>query len=104
MTAYVPSRDEQDLTKFALSLQELAAGRSNGVGTFTLSTGAASTTITDANCAAGSVVIPVPTTAAAATEISGGAMYLSATANKSFTFTHVNSATAGRTFAYAIVG
>jgi hypothetical protein len=31
-------------------------------------------------------------------------MYLSAVANGSFTFTHANSATTGRTFKYAILG
>lgn len=104
MTAYVPGRDEKDISKLVLSLQELASGRSNAVGTFTLTTGAASTTVTDSNCAAGSTVIPIPTTANAAAELGNGTMYLSAVANKSFTFTHANSATTGRTFKYAIVG
>jgi hypothetical protein len=31
-------------------------------------------------------------------------MYVSAVANKSFTITHANSATTGRTFLYAIHG
>lgn len=104
MTAYVPSRDEKDLSKIILSLQELAAGRSNGVGEFTLATGAATTTVSDNNCAVGSTVIPVPMTANAATEIGNGTMYLFSVANKSFTFAHANSATANRTFRYAIVG
>ena len=104
MTVYVPGRDEKDLTKYALSLQQFASGRSNAVGSFTLTTGAASTTVTDANCAEGSTVIPIPTTANAAAELGNGTMYLSAAANGSFTFTHANSATTGRTFKYAIHG
>lgn len=104
MTVYVPGIDEKDPKKIILSIQQLAAGRSNGVGSFTLTTGAATTTVTDMNCAVGSNVIPVPTTANAAAEIGNGTMYLSATANGSFTFTHANSATAGRTFKYSIVG
>lgn len=104
MTAYVPSITEKDPSKLALAIQQLAAGRSNATGVFTLAVSAATTTITDKNCAAGSVIIPIPTTANAATELGNGTMYLSAKTNGSFTFTHANSATTGRTFSYAIIG
>lgn len=104
MTAYVPGLTETDLAKIILSLQQLAAGRSNAVGTVTLATGAATTVVTDNNFAPGSVPIPIPTTASAATEMGNGTMYISARANKSFTITHANSATADRTFLYAILG
>lgn len=104
MTAYVPGRDEKDISKVILSLHELAAGRSNAVGTVTLTTSTATTTVTTANCASGSVPILVPTTANAAAEVGNGTMYVSAVANGSFTITHANSATTGRTFLYAIVG
>jgi len=103
VTVYVPGRDEKDLSKFALSLQQFASGRSNAVGSFTLATGAATTTVTDANCAVGSTVIPIPTNAASATEFGAGSWYITP-ANGSFVVTHINSATAGRTFAYAILG
>jgi hypothetical protein len=104
VTAFVPGVTETDLKKIILSLQQLAAGRSNAVGTVTLATGSATTTVSDNNCASGSTVLFTPTTANAATEVGNGTMYLSATANKSFTITHANSATTGRTFVYAIVG
>jgi hypothetical protein len=104
LTAYVPSITETDLKKVILALQQLAGGRSNAIGTFTLTVSVASTTVTDQNCAAGSVVIPIPTTANAAAELGNGTMWLSATTNGSFTFTHANSATTGRTFKYAIIG
>lgn len=104
MTAYVPSRDEKDLSKFALSLQELASGRSNAVGSVTLTTSTTTTAVTNSNCAAGSTIIVTPTTANAAAEIGNGTMYVSAVANGSFTITHASSATTGRTFLYAILG
>lgn len=104
MTAYVPGATETDLKKIVLSIQQLAAGRSNAVGSITLETGAATTTVSDNNCASGSTVLFTPTTANAAAEIGNGTMYLSAVADKSFTVTHANSATTGRTFLYAIVG
>lgn len=104
MTAYAPGTDETDLKKIILAIQQLAAGRSNAVGTVTLTVSAATTTVTDNNCAAGSVPILIPTTANAAAEIGNGTMYISAVANKSFTITHANSATTGRTFLYALHG
>lgn len=104
MTAYVPGLDDKNLTNFARSLRELASGRSNAVRTFTLNLSAGTTTVQDDNCAEGSTVIPIPITANAATELGNGTMYLFATANKSFTFAHANSATANRTFRYAILG
>jgi hypothetical protein len=104
VTAFVPGITETDLKKIVLSIQQLAAGRSNAVGTVTLTVSVATTTVTDNNVASGSVPILVPTTANAAAEVGNGTMYISAVANKSFTITHANSATTGRTFLYAILG
>ena len=104
MTVLLPAITETDQKKINLSIQQLGAGRSNAVGTVTLTASVATTTVTDNNVAAGSVPILVPTTANAAAEIGNGTMYISAVANKSFTITHANSATTGRTFLYAIVG
>jgi len=104
MTAYVPGITETDLKKIILAIQQLSAGRSNAVGSVTLATGSATTTVSDKNCAVGSTPILVPTTANAAAEVGNGTMYISAVANSSFTITHANSATTGRTFLYAIVG
>ncbi len=104
MTCYVPSIDEKDLTKVIRSVQELSAGRSNATGTVTLTVSSATTTVIDRNCAAGSVPILTPTTANAGTEFGAGSWYISAVANGSFTITHTNSATTGRTFLYALHG
>lgn len=104
MTAYVPGITETDLKKIVLAIQQLAAGRSNAVGSVTLATGASSTTVTTANCTAGSVPILVPASANAATEAGNGTMYVSAVANGAFTITHANSAATGRAFWWAVVG
>nr|WP_210256922.1 hypothetical protein [Bradyrhizobium symbiodeficiens] len=104
MTAYVPGITETDLKKIVLAIQQLAAGRSNAVGSVTLTTGASSTTVTTANCAAGSVPILVPASANAAAELGNGTMYVSAVANGAFTITHANAATTGRVFLWAAVG
>ena len=104
MTAYVPGITETDLKKIVLAVQQLAAGRSNAAGTVTLATSAATTVVTDKNCAAGSTPLLTPTTANAAVEVGNGTVFISAVANGSFTITHANSATTGRTFLYAIHG
>lgn len=104
MTAFVPGLAETDLKKVILALQQLAAGRSNATGMVTLVTGAATTVVSDPNCAAGTVPLLVPASANAATEVGNGTMYVSAVANGAFTITHANSATAGRTFLYALQG
>ena len=104
MTAYVPGMTETDLKKIVLALQQLAAGRSNAVGTVTLAVGAATTVVKDDNCAAGSTPLLTPATANAAAELGNGMLYVSAVANGSFTIAHASSVAAGRTFLYAILG
>lgn len=104
MTAFVPGMAETDLKKVILALQQLAAGRSNATGTVTLATSAATTVVTDSNCAAGTVPLLMPVTANAATEVGNGTIYVSAVTNGSFTITHANAATTGRTFLYALQG
>lgn len=107
MTAYVPGITETDLKKIILSIQQIAAGRSNAVGIVTLTTGAATTVVTPTQkgtIAPGSTIIMTPTTANAATEFGAGTWYISSIGIDTFTITHVNSATTGRTFLYAILG
>ena len=104
MTAYTPSTDETQLSKYALSLQQLAAGRSNAYGTVTLTENEATTTVTNANVSVNSAIGLTPTNAASATEFGAGTWYIGTVSNGSFVITHVNSATAGRTFKYMIHG
>ena len=104
MTAYVPGITETDLKKIVLALQQVAAGRSNAVGSVTLTTGAATTTVATTNCTSASTPILTPASANAAAELGNGTLYVSAVANGSFTLAHANSATTGRTFLYAILG
>jgi hypothetical protein len=101
MTAFVPGLSETDPKKLILSLQQLAAGRSNAIGTVTLTVSATSTTVTDQNCASGSAIILTPQTANAAAALTG--IYYS-TANGSFVINHANNAQTDRTFTYAIQG
>lgn len=107
MVAYTPGTEETDLPTIILAIQQLAAGRSNAVGTVTLATGAATTVVAPTQSgmiAPGSTVILTAMTAAAATEVASGNLYVSSVGKDTFTITHTNSATVGRTFAFAVLG
>jgi hypothetical protein len=103
MPAPIVSPNEKDLSKHAHAINQLAAGRSNAVGRVTLTINVGSTTVTATNCGADSTVLLFPETAAAATEYAAGTLRV-LPANGSFTITHVNSATAGRTFRWVAFG
>jgi hypothetical protein len=103
MTVYVPGLDEQDLTQIIQAIQQLACGRSNAVGMVTLAVSpATSTTVTDRNCAAGTVPLLTPTTANAAATPT----YIPKTTigNGTFVIQHASSALTDRTFLYALHG
>ena len=101
MVAYVPGQNETDLNKLIVSLQQLAAGRSNAVGTVTCST-LGTTTVTDANCSAGSKVQLIASSSAAADAITS--TWFSSASNGSFVIAHTVASTTNRTFAYSIHG
>jgi len=98
------STQEKDLSRFALAIQQTQAGRMNAAGTVTLVANATTTTVSAPNCAAGSSVFLMPTTADAAAEFKNGTLYISAVANRSFTITHANNAQTDRTFFYVCLG
>jgi hypothetical protein len=104
MSSYVVARDEKDLKKFALAIQQLAEGRSNAAGALTLAASASSTTVVAQNCGAGSVVLLSPRTAHAAAELAAGTCYVSAVALGSFTLAHANNVQTDRTFGYVCLG
>lgn len=82
-------------------------GKLNAVGTVTLATSAATTTLKDPRIGVDTVVICVPTTANAMTEVGDGTGpyqdYPNTTEGQAV-LNHANSATADRTFAYALIG
>lgn len=102
MSGNCPAPNETSVPRIVLAIRDLFAGRSNRTGSFTLRQNQATTTVTASNIGKDSVITLTPTTANAATEFGAGTWYISAKAAGSFTVTHVNSATASRTFDYAI--
>ena len=92
------SPQERDPARIAFAVRQLAEGRSNAVGTFTLAANAPDTTVTAANCGFGSSVVAFPKTANAAAELGNGTMHIATVSNGSFVVTHANNAQTDRTF------
>ncbi len=104
MTVRVVDRNEKDLTKLTLAINELASGRSNATGMVTLTAGATTTTVAAPTCASGTVPILMPTTANAALEFGNGTLYVSAVGKGSFTISHANSGQTDRSFSFVCLG
>jgi hypothetical protein len=98
------SAEERDPARIVRAVRQLAEGRSNAVGAFTLTAGAASTVVTAPTCGAGSSVLVFPKTANAAAELGNDTIYIGTVANSSFTVTHANNGQTDRTFMYAALG
>ncbi len=79
-------------------------GKVNSTGTFTLTTSATSTTVTDFRAGTNSVILLMPTTANASAEIGAGTIFISARVDNSFTITHASNSQSDRTFGYSIIG
>ena len=75
----------------------------NATATVTITNSATSTAVSDFRVGPDSVILFMPTTAAGATELASGSMYVSARAKNTFTITHT-SGTATRSFAYVVIG
>ena len=104
MTVQTLNPDETDLRVIVQVINQLAQGRSNAVGSVTLTANAASTTVTAVTCGAGSTPILTPTTANASAEIGAGTARASTVSNGSFVITHANNAQTDRTFLWAVIG
>jgi hypothetical protein len=96
--------DEQDLKIIVAAINQLAQGRSNAVGSVTLTASVATTTVTAITCGVGSTVLLFPETTSAATEFGAGTLKVGTVSNGSFIITHVNSGTADRTFRWVVIG
>lgn len=93
---------ERDPLKQNTAIRQLIEGRSNAVGSVTLTANAASTVVTAPTCGPQSAVFLCPTTANAAAIVA--ATYVSAVAAGTFTITHTNNANADKTFYWVCLG
>lgn len=101
---FVPNKAELSIGYLRLMMKALnraLSGKLNCTGTVTLRASQTTTTVTDNNCLANSVVLMQPTTAHAAGLGADG--YVVA-ADGSFVINHSSNASTDRTFNYAILG
>lgn len=104
MAGNPPRPDESNLRRITQAVRECFEGRSNAVGSVTLATGSATTTVVAINCGIDSKPFLMPATASAATELGAGGLYVSSVGNGYFVVTHANSAVADRTFYWVTLG
>jgi len=105
-----PINDEEGKHRRALAqaARSLIDGHGNNAGSaaagtgITIASGATSTVVTDPRVGTDSIIVLMPTTAAAATEYGSGSLYVSARGDGTFTVTSSNTA-AERLFDYAIL-
>lgn len=102
MSVNIVRRDEKDLTKYAFTIQQLAEGRSNATGSFTMTTSTTTTTVTAPTCGAGSIVVLQPKTSNAAAAL--GTTYIGTVAAGSFTVTHASNGQTDKTFGFVCIG
>ena len=84
-------------------VNSILSGKLNAVASVTITNSATTTAVTDYRVGAESVILFMPTTAAGATELASGSMYVSARSKNSFTITHTNDTTT-RSFDYVVIG
>jgi len=97
-----PTYDDNDRTRLVTAVLQLIRGRSNAVGSVSLSVGATSTVVSFPNCSQESQVFLVPRTANAAAALA--TTFISSVSNKSFTISHANAATTDSIFGFACLG
>lgn len=91
-------------TLLASLVNQLADGKSNAFGSFTLAASTTTTTVTDNRFQSEMVPVYIPITANASAEIGAGTIYVSNRTQGSFTLTHANNAQTDRDFIYIRIG
>lgn len=104
MAGNPPHLYEERPFRIVTAIRDLFEGRSNAVGTVTLTASTTTTTVTNLTSGADSKIFLFPTTANGSAELAAGGCYISATAQGSFTITHANNAQTDRTFFWCALG
>lgn len=104
MSVYTPGLGDPDPYKSTLAIQQLAQGRSNAVGSVTLTANDTTTVVAAPACGAGSRVFLFPETAAAAAVVATTYVLTTDVIARQFTVTHSNTAAVDKTFSYVCLG
>lgn len=84
--------------------REAHQGHLANIGSVTLGTSVAATSVVDSRVGPNSFIGLMPTTANAAAEMGGGTIYVSSRSAEGFTLAHANTSTADRAYVYCILG
>lgn len=105
MSVRVPGRYENDPAKLQASVEQIAQGRLNCTGTFTLAVSpATSTTVPAATVAPGTIIVLAPQTADAASVLATTFVAPANVSQGSFIVTHAAAGSNDRTFGYIAIG
>lgn len=104
MSALVLNPQEQDRLKQNTAINQLAAGRSNAVGSVTLRASQVTTTVSAPNCSASSKVFLFPETANAAAVVATTYILTTNVTAGQFIITHASDADVDQTFSYVALG
>lgn len=104
MSGITVNTAERDPAKIAFAINQLAQGRSNAVGSVTLTANAATTTVAAPACGPNSKVFLFPTTANAAAIVAATYVATATVTAGQFIVTHTNNANNDKTFFYVCLG
>lgn len=104
MAGNVPALTETRPQVILQAIRDLFQGRSNAVGRVTLTASSTTTVVSALNIGADTKVFLTATTANAAAEAGGTALYISAVGSGTFTITHANNSQTDRTFFWGAWG
>lgn len=104
MSVNVLQRDERDPQKQNAVINALGRGRSNAIGSVTLTASTTTTSVTAVNCGPDSMVILFPQTPHAANDMATTNVAASDVTQGAFTITHANNARTDRTFWFVCLG
>lgn len=97
-------QNEKDLRRIVSVIRSAVEGKLNCVSTFTLSTGATSTTVSDRRVSTGSLILLMPLTASANTAWAAGDVRVIDQNSSGFTVNHDSTSASDRRFRYGVVG
>lgn len=104
MSALILQRDEKDPQKVSQAINQLAQGRSNAIGEFTLTASTTTTTVAAPNCGADSAVFVFPQTPNAANDFGLLNIDPDDVSAGQFIVTHASNARTDRTFWFVCLG
>lgn len=105
MPVRVPARQEKNLAVFQAAIEQIAQGRLNCAGTFTLAAGTTTTTVKAPTVAKGTVIsFGMPQTANAAAALATTFILAANVSSGQFIVSHANAGTTDRTFGFIAIG